>query len=124
MNECMAKRGFLSLGPCGAPAMRPCSSCGMMICPAHLSPASGFSQCLSCANLNANDDANRRDAGDQRSEDDTWSDDPDLAYRSRNTYYSDRGFDRSDSRSFDDTATAGAGAAALDDDGHPGFGDS
>ena len=120
MNTCMAKRGFLSLSLCGAPATRPCSSCGLMTCPDHLSPASGFNQCLSCANTGQTESHDRN----------ATTDDPDATYRNREHYYSDRGytpdstFNRNDSYGFERSAVAGAVAADMDDDGHPGFGDS
>ena len=118
--NCMARRGFLSLSACGAPATRPCSACGLMTCPDHLSPSSGFNQCLSCANTGQRETV-ENSAGEQ---------DPDATYRRRNSYYADRGyspsstrFDRNDSRAFETSAAAG-GLAAADDDAHPGFGDS
>ncbi|MEO8360000.1 MAG: hypothetical protein ABI672_08225 [Vicinamibacteria bacterium] len=122
MMTCSARRGFLSLSTCGAPATRPCSSCGRLTCTEHLSPASGFTQCLECANRDQPADENRRPGTD---------DDTDSAYRTRDSYYSDRdyspmrsSFDRNDTRGFQNATAAGAGAAALHDDDHPGFGDS
>jgi hypothetical protein len=48
MSGCECKSGFFSLRDCdGAPAGS-CSACGRTVCSRHLSPASGFSQCLDC----------------------------------------------------------------------------
>lgn len=48
MSGCECKSGFFSLRDCdGAPAGA-CSECGRAACTRHLSPASGFSQCLDC----------------------------------------------------------------------------
>lgn len=48
MTGCECKSGFFSLRDCdGAPAGS-CSACGRTVCSRHLSPASGFSQCLDC----------------------------------------------------------------------------
>ena len=48
MSGCECKSGFFSLRDCdGAPAGA-CSECGRTACTRHLSPASGFSQCLDC----------------------------------------------------------------------------
>jgi hypothetical protein len=118
MNNCMARRGFLSLSNCDAPASRPCSACGRMMCPDHLSPASGFAQCLECAN--------GRETGPL--DESAKINDSDSAYRYRESYYADRGyspvpvaFSRHDSRSFDRTTPD---SISDDDAGHSGFGDS
>lgn len=48
MTGCECKSGFFSLRDCdGAPAGS-CSACGRTVCTRHLSPASGFTQCLDC----------------------------------------------------------------------------
>jgi hypothetical protein len=48
MSGCECKSGFFSLRDCdGAPAGA-CSECGRTVCTRHLSPASGFTQCLDC----------------------------------------------------------------------------
>lgn len=48
MSGCECKSGFFSLRDCdGAPAGA-CSECGRTACTRHLSPASGFTQCLDC----------------------------------------------------------------------------
>ena len=48
MSGCECKGGFFTLRDCdGAPAGA-CSECGRTACARHLSPASGFTQCLDC----------------------------------------------------------------------------
>jgi hypothetical protein len=48
MTGCECKSGFFSLRDCdGAPAGS-CSACSRTVCTRHLSPASGFTQCLDC----------------------------------------------------------------------------
>lgn len=48
MSGCECKSGFFSLRDCdGAPAAS-CSACGRAVCTRHLSPASGFTECLDC----------------------------------------------------------------------------
>lgn len=48
MSGCECKSGFFTLRDCdGAPAGA-CSACGRTACTRHLSPASGFTQCLDC----------------------------------------------------------------------------
>jgi len=119
MNTCSARRGFLSISNCDAPGARNCAACGRMMCPDHLSPASGFQKCLECAN------------GKQREPlpDKPKVNDADESYRYRDSYYSDRDYDplpyaflASDRRGFDrDDSTD---IWADDDEPRSSFGDS
>jgi len=119
MNNCSGRRGFLSLTACDAPGARNCAVCARMMCPDHLSPASGFVKCLECAN------SRQREPLPQK----PVINDADSSYRYRESYYADRGyapmataFALRDSRSFDRTRMPDS----LDDDAdsQPGFGDS
>lgn len=118
MGTCMARRGFLTLSSCDNPASTLCTSCGRLMCTEHLSPASGFTQCLECANTNATYDENATNY------------DNDTSYRYRHSYYATSGYrpitddyDGDDVRSFDHSSI---GNELADDDeaGDPGFGDS
>lgn len=117
MGTCMARRGFLTLSSCENPASTLCTSCGRMMCTEHLSPTSGFTQCLECANSSAAYDDKATDY------DNDWS------YRYHHSYYGSSGYrpisddyDGDDVRAFDRSA----GDTVADDDevGDPGFGDS
>jgi hypothetical protein len=114
----MAKRGFFSLRDCGEMAVKNCALCGRPMCSAHLSPRSGFVNCLDC---------------DARQSEQTAlgqpTDDPNWTYRYRDRYYSSAGYapiyagthydsyyDRYDTRSFDSSmASTGPAAAAAGD---------
>jgi hypothetical protein len=107
MGSCMARKGFLTLSDCGNPAMTACSNCSRPMCTLHLSPTSGFSQCLDCA---AAGPVQENAEGEQY--DDVW------AHRYRNEYYSsssyrpfyvgshydDSYYNSQDVRAFDDSA--------------------
>ena len=136
MDTCTSRRGFLVLSSCGAPALRPCAACGAMTCPEHLSPSSGLSECLACANSKPKPTKGETDTdtdSDDSSSGATTSSstyDSDASYRYRQSYYresnydpSPSSFDRSDSRAF---VAGSAAAVALDDDeaGGASFGDS
>ena len=125
MNVCAGRRGFLTLSSCGEPAGRNCAVCSRPMCPEHLSPSSGFTQCLECANGKGKGKAAAPPPVANR----PVINNTDDAYMYRESYYSDRSYsprsdwDRSDSRAF--ALGAAAGALAGDEDaGHPGFGDS
>ena len=110
MGTCMARRGFLTLTDCGNPAMTMCSTCTRPMCTMHLSPQSGFTQCLDCA---ATQPAAEGEEGEY---DGVW------AHRYRDEYYSSTGYtpmysgsrvddsyyDSQDVRSFDDDVNGGA----------------
>jgi hypothetical protein len=91
-----------------------CASCGSPRCPAHLSPQSGFTQCLACANQEAT------------TTDETDDYDDDWSYRYRSSYYTDSGYHPM--RSYDSSDRSGfdTGDEALMDDDREGagFGDS
>lgn len=112
---CAAQKGFLTLAGCGSPAVSSCATCGQPMCPAHLSPQSGFTTCLACS---AADPNVQEGEGEY---DGVWS------QRYRSTYYGSHGYtpmDRSyndqDMRSFDGRE----GDAAEDEVDRGGFGES
>ena len=126
MSGCECKSGFFSLRDCdGAPAGA-CSECGRTACTRHLSPASGFSQCLDChARAEQQPQEGQAATGDETL-DDEWT------YGARHRYWSSgygpvytgshhsHYYDSYDARSFDE-----ADAADLDEDrGSASFGDS
>src|SRR5258706_6746625 len=114
MERCRAKRGFFSLRDCGEMVVKQCALCGRPVCSMHLSPQSGFTNCLDCEGRQA-----ERTVTDRPLDDPTWS------YRYRDRYYSssryapvytgiyhDSYYDRYDTRSFDsDMASRGPAAA-------------
>ena len=138
MEHCRAKRGFFSLRDCGEMAVKQCALCGRPVCSMHLSPPSGFTNCLDCEGRASERqvlDKNQQQApADQPLDDPTWS------YRYRDRYYSRSGYapvytgryydsyyDRYDTRSFDSSmASTGPAAATWGDDvkGGTGVGDS
>jgi len=107
---CAAAKGFLTQADCGAPAATACSHCGRPMCPAHLSPASGFSMCYDCAaTQQPQQDPQQQQDADY---DDTW------AHGYRSSYYRSTGYrpyDSSDVRSFDERR-----GDDLDEDNTPG----
>ncbi len=112
MATCMAQRGFLTLSTCDEPATWQCAACGRWTCPLHLSPSSGMTKCLECANAGLVSGP----------EDDAF--DGDWSHRQRNTYYAGgyRPLTADDARGFDhrgDHAIDGD-----DDQSGGGFGDS
>mgnify|MGYP001074515885 CR=1 FL=1 len=130
MTGCECKSGFFSLRDCdGAPAGA-CSECGRTACTRHLSPASGFSQCLDCharaAQQPGEGEARAQGATGEEALDDEWT------YGARHRFYSsgyhplytgshyDRYYDSYDTRSFDETDTGETEA----DEPAAGFGDS
>ena len=133
MSGCECKSGFFSLRDCdGAPAGS-CSACGRTVCTRHLSPASGFSQCLDCHARAAQQQEGQQaapgavPAGDAAL-DDQWT------YGARHRFYAsgyapiyagshyNRYYDSYDTRSFDETGAAESEVET--DDGGAGFGDS
>ena len=127
MTGCDCKSGFFSLRDCdGAPAGA-CSACGRSACTRHLSPASGFSQCLDChARAEQQPEGTGTAAAGDPALDDEWT------YGARHRFDSsgyrplytgshhDRYYDSYDTRSFDEP---GSGEAEVDEGG-AGFGDS
>jgi hypothetical protein len=127
MTGCECKSGFFSLRDCdGAPAGA-CSECGRTACTRHLSPASGFTQCLDChARAAQQPQEGQAAAAGEPALDDEWT------YGARHRFYtsgyspvytgSHRSsyYDSYDTRSFDETDTGEADV----DEGGAGFGDS
>ncbi len=131
MTGCECKSGFFSLRDCdGAPAGS-CSACGRTVCTRHLSPASGFTQCLDCharAEQQPGEEQvrPRGAAGEDPALDDQWT------YGARHRFYSsgyhplytgshyNHYYDSYDTRSFDETDAGEAGA----EEPAAGFGDS
>jgi hypothetical protein len=135
MEHCRAKRGFFSLRDCGEMAVKQCALCGRPVCSMHLSPQSGFTNCLDCAGRQAENAA----LGQQQPPPDQPLDDPGWTYRYRDRYYSRSGYapvytgshydsyyDRYDTRSFDSNmASSGPASRDWDDSaGSSGIGDS
>lgn len=96
MSTCTAQSGFLTMSGCDNTATTVCASCGSPRCPIHLSPRSGFTQCLECANREPQPEQEEADY------DEDWS------YRYRDSYYSSSGYrphssyDETDSAAFVD----------------------
>ena len=81
MTGCECKSGFFTLRDCdGAPAGS-CSECGRTACTRHLSPASGFTQCLDC-HARAGQAAGAKPAAGEPALDDEWT------YGARHRFYS------------------------------------
>ncbi len=139
MEHCRAKRGFFSLRDCGEMAVKQCALCGRPVCSMHLSPQSGFTNCLDCEGRQSErqvlqNQQPQQTPADQPLDDPTWS------YRTRDRYYSRSGYapiytgshydsyyDRYDTRSFDSNmASSGPSTASWGDDvkGGTGVGDS
>lgn len=127
MSGCECKSGFFSLRDCdGAPAGA-CSECGRTACTRHLSPASGFTQCLDChARAEQQPQEGQAQPTGEEALDDEWT------YGARHRYWSSgygpvyagshhsRYYDSYDTRSFDESE-----AAEVDEDrGSASFGDS
>ena len=109
---CQASKGFLTLSDCGNPAASACSHCGRTLCPAHLSPASGFSMCYDCAATQQQQP--RDEAATDPEYDDTWAHGYRSSYYSSSGYSPHRGtssYDSQDARSFDER-----GGDTFDDD--------
>src|SRR5262249_42006395 len=137
MERCRAKRGFFSLRDCGEMAVKQCALCGRPVCSMHLSPQSGFTNCLDCEGRQSENQALQNQ---QQAPQDQPLDDPTWSYRYRDRYYSRSGYapvytgryydsyyDRYDTRSFDSSmASSGPAAANWGDDvkGGAGPGDS
>jgi len=145
MEHCRAKRGFFSLRDCGEMAVKQCALCGRPVCSMHLSPRSGFTNCLDCDGRQAENDAlhqNQQQQPNQQQQQATPDqplDDPGWTYRYRDRYYSRSGYapvymgshydsyyDRYDTRSFDSSmASSGPASRNWDDSaGSAGIGDS
>jgi len=129
MATCAARRGFLTLHDCGSPAATNCSSCHRPICSEHLSPRSGFTQCLDCFARGASQDP----AGPQPTAEGDYDADWSAGYR-RSYYgtthyrpiysgYSTAYYDDYDVRSFD-AGAANDPADTDDDSSSTGFGAS
>jgi hypothetical protein len=110
--RCMAQRGFLTLRGCDHPGTATCSSCRRTFCNEHLSPLTGFTECLDCAARKSQNAALPDDYG------------RDWLFRYRTSYYSSSYYDPI---MWDDDDAAGFNTAGVDDDdrsGGPGFQDS
>lgn len=132
MSGCECKSGFFSLRDCdGAPAAS-CAACGRAVCTRHLSPASGFTECLDCHARAAQQPEGEPGAtgaapGADAPLDDEWT------YGARHRFYSSgyrpvyagshygTYYDSYDTRSFDETDSGGGDDAA---EPAAGFGDS
>jgi hypothetical protein len=143
MEHCRAKRGFFSLRDCGEMAVKQCALCGRPVCSMHLSPQSGFTNCLDCEGRQSERQAlqpTQQQQQQQQASPDQPLTDPGWSYRYRNGYYSRSGYapiytgshydsyyDRYDTRSFDSNmASSGPSTASWGDDvkGGTGVGDS
>lgn len=127
MSGCECKGGFFTLRDCdGAPAGA-CSECGRTACTRHLSPASGFTQCLDCHARAEQQPREGQNATGEEALDDEWT------YGTRHRFWASgygpvytgshhsHYYDSYDTRSFDDDGSGGEGEA---DEGGAGFGDS
>lgn len=138
MTGCECKSGFFSLRDCDEAVASMCNACGRGVCTRHLSPASGFTQCLDCHARGAEPQQPQQPGQEGAAaspaaigEDETF--DSDWSYRYRHRYYSagympiymghhySTYYDSYDTRSFDDT---GHGGGDVTDEGGGGFGDS
>lgn len=127
---CTSRKGFLTLRDCGTPSTSMCAQCGSPTCVQHLSPASGFTKCLTCAAMGTEEKP--EEEGDEINEDTEFDSDWSTSYR--NDYYRDTSYSPSyhgHSRThYDSTDTASFDASANDtdfdegDEGSGGFGDS
>ncbi|HPA50558.1 MAG TPA: hypothetical protein PLP50_03050 [Thermoanaerobaculia bacterium] len=126
MSGCECKGGFFTLRDCdGAPAGA-CSECGRTACARHLSPASGFTQCLDCHARAEQQPREGQNATGEEVLDDEWT------YGARHRFYTagyaplyagshrSHYYDSYDTRSFDDEGVT----EAETDEGGAGFGDS
>ena len=131
MTGCECKSGFFSLRDCdGAPAGS-CSACGRTVCTRHLSPASGFTQCLDCHARAAQQPEGQAGAQGAVAAGDAPLDD-EWTYGARHRFYSsgyrpiyagshrDRYYDSYDTRSFDERETG----ETESEEPAAGFGDS
>lgn len=99
--NCQASRGFLTLSACDTPAATACSNCGRTMCPAHLSPASGFSTCYDCAATQRQQE--EQGELDQTGEyDETWARGYRSSYYASSGYHPNSSYDRHDASSFDE----------------------
>lgn len=126
MSGCECKGGFFTLRDCdGAPAGA-CSECGRTACARHLSPASGFTQCLDCHARAEQQPREGQNATGEEAFDDEWT------YGARHRFYTagyaplytgshhSHYYDSYDTRSFEDEGVP----EAESDEGRAGFGDS
>ncbi len=124
MIGCECKSGFFSLRDCDGAPVAACSACGRQVCTRHLSPASGFTQCLDCWARSSQQPAEGQET--DAALDDQWT----YGYRHRyygagyhplyaGSHYSHY-YDDYDTRSFQESEAAGA----EEDEGRAGFGDS
>jgi hypothetical protein len=135
---CECKGGFFSLHDCDQPVATSCGTCGRGVCSRHLSPASGFTQCLDCWAQGHGDQGEQQVADDgsvapvERTVGEDAALDEDWAFGYRHGFYrsgyapiyagshSTRYYDSYDTRSFDDDH----GDDTAVDEGDGGFGDS
>jgi len=115
MNQCAARKGFLTLSDCGEPATTACSNCGRPMCSAHLSAQSGFTMCLDCAASDQSVQEGEYDGVWRNRYRDTYYTSSGYIPMHRSTYYDDQ-----DTRSFDGRPRD----ADEDDVDRAGFGDS
>lgn len=130
MKGCECKSGFFALRDCDEPVARTCARCNRGVCSHHLSPASGFTECLDCWAREHDEKASQPPYDDRRAGNAPLDDDWTYGYRHR--YYRDgyrpiysgtaasAYYNSYDTRSFDDD-----GMSRRDyDAGEGGFGDS
>ncbi|MEO8379220.1 MAG: hypothetical protein ABI779_06115 [Acidobacteriota bacterium] len=112
--NCEAMKGFLTLAGCGNPASSACSHCGRSMCPAHLSPATGFSMCYDCAATQQ--PAQPAQPGQEVDYDESW------AHGYRSSYYSSSGYrpSRTVYTSDDTSSFRDRGTSEFDEDHEPG----
>lgn len=138
MTGCECKSGFFALRDCDQPVANTCTRCSRGICSRHLSPASGFTECLDCWARGHDEDVQQQPNDDgsmpppAKSVGENAPLDEDWAYGYRHRYY--RGgyrplymgtaagvyYSTYDTRSFDDSYSSDSDYDGSDS----GFGDS
>lgn len=93
MMGCECKGGFFALRDCDQPVANTCTQCNRGVCSRHLSPASGFTECLDCW-ARGHDEATPQQPNDdgsmpppEKSVGENAALDEDWAYGYRHRYY-------------------------------------
>ncbi|HEX7150037.1 MAG TPA: hypothetical protein VF618_01020 [Thermoanaerobaculia bacterium] len=131
----MARRGFLTLNDCGNPGSTVCATCARPMCPEHLSPSSGFANCLDCGARAQQEEGTEGETDTEQAIPEDV--DAEWAYGYRHRYYgsgyapiyagsqNDRYYDNYDTRSFDSSVNDSSFDETEDDaGGGADFGDS
>ena len=133
MKGCECKSGFFALRDCDQPVANACPRCHRGVCSHHLSPASGFTECLDCWAREHDEEAPQQPHNNKRMLPPGATPlDEDWTYGYRHRYY--RGgyrpiyagiaagayYSTYDTRSFDDDDTSKSDYDVSDS----GFGDS